>query len=38
MEPKWEALNFCEFDSLGKDQDEYNLMAALSIIEDRLGK
>ena len=29
---------FNEFDPLGKDQDEYDLMTALSINEDRLGE
>ena len=29
---------FDEFDPLGKDQDEYDLMAALLINEDRLGE
>ena len=29
---------FNQFDPLGKDQDKYNLMPALSIIEDKLGE
>ena len=27
-----------EFDSLGNDQDEFDLMAAIAIMEERLGE